>query len=67
MTDVENILVGKRLNGELCSQIESSVSRAVEYFPDERCARPYKMQVAGVLMRRAIADAIADGENRFHG
>jgi carbon-monoxide dehydrogenase medium subunit len=67
MTDAENMLVGNRLNDELSSEIESSVSRAVEYLPDERCGRPYKAQVAGVLMRRAIADAIADAESRSHG
>jgi carbon-monoxide dehydrogenase medium subunit len=67
MTDAEDMLAGSRLTEELCSEIESSVSRTVEYLTDQRCGRSYKAQVAGVLMRRAIADAIADAENRSHG
>jgi CO/xanthine dehydrogenase FAD-binding subunit len=64
MTDVENMLVWHPLNSELSPEIESSVSCTVEYLPDERCGRSYKAQVAGVLTRRAIADAITDASGR---
>jgi CO/xanthine dehydrogenase FAD-binding subunit len=57
MSDLETMLVGSRLNGKLFTEIEHAVSRAVEYLPDERCGAQYKKQVAGVLARRAIADA----------
>ena len=64
ITDVEQMLVGNRLNGELCAEIEHSVSRAIEYLPDQRCGAQYKTQVAGVLVRRAIADAIANAKTQ---
>jgi len=67
MTDVENMLAGNQLNDKLCSAIESSVSRAVDYLPDERSGHSYKAQVAGVLMRRAVADAVADARSKSDG
>lgn len=64
MEDVEAMLTGRQLNGELSAEIENVVSRTIECLPDERCGSPYKTQVAGVLVRRAIADAIEIAESR---
>jgi aerobic carbon-monoxide dehydrogenase medium subunit len=58
ITDVEAMLAGHRPNGELSAEIEHAVSRVIERHPDERCGACYKTQVAGVLVRRAIADAV---------
>ncbi len=64
MKDLETMLVGSRLNGELSGEIEHAVARTVEYLPDERCGARYKTQVAGVLVRRAIADAVEIAKTR---
>jgi hypothetical protein len=48
----------------LSTEIERAVARAVEYLPDQRCGAPYKKQVAGVLVRRAIADAVENATTR---
>jgi aerobic carbon-monoxide dehydrogenase medium subunit len=64
MTDVERMLVGSRVDDELSAEIEQSVPRNVEYLQDERCGAAYKTQVAGVLVRRAIADAFATAKVR---
>jgi carbon-monoxide dehydrogenase medium subunit len=59
MAEVEAMLVGHRPNGGLSAEIEHAVSRVITHHPDERCGARYKTQVAGVLVRRAIADAVA--------
>jgi carbon-monoxide dehydrogenase medium subunit len=64
MTEVEAMLEGRQPNGDLSRDIESAVSRVLEHFPDERCSAWYKTQVAGVLVRRAIADAAAHAKRR---
>jgi CO/xanthine dehydrogenase FAD-binding subunit len=64
MKDVETMLAGCRLNGELLSEIEHAVARSVEHLPDERCGAQYKSHVAGVLARRAIADAVENANRR---
>jgi carbon-monoxide dehydrogenase medium subunit len=64
MGNVEAILAGHRLNGELSGEIENAVARTIECLPDERCGSPYKTGVAGVVVRRAIADAI-ENANRI--
>jgi len=67
MTDVESMLAGHRPNGELSAEIEHAVARVIEHHPDERCSAQYKSQVAGVLVRRAIADAVAHAKRRGAG
>jgi CO/xanthine dehydrogenase FAD-binding subunit len=62
--DVEAMLAGRRLNGELPTEIENAVWRAIECLPDERCSASYKTQIAGVLVRRAIANAVENAELR---
>jgi len=64
MRNVEAMLAGHRLSGELSAEIENVVSRGMEYLPDERCSASYKTEVAGVLVRRAITDAIENAEAR---
>jgi carbon-monoxide dehydrogenase medium subunit len=64
MTHVEAMLAGQRPIGELSAEIEHAVARVIEHHPDERCGAQYKSQVAGVLVRRAIADAIAHAKRR---
>jgi carbon-monoxide dehydrogenase medium subunit len=64
MSDLETMLAGCRLDGKLSSEIEHAVAGAVEQLPDERCGAPYKAQVAGVLVRRAISDAVANATTR---
>jgi CO/xanthine dehydrogenase FAD-binding subunit len=64
MTEVESMLEGRRPNGDLSGDIERTVSHAIEHLPDERCSARYKTQVAGVLVRRAIADAVAQANGR---
>jgi carbon-monoxide dehydrogenase medium subunit len=63
MRDAEAIIEGRRMDGGLAAEIEAAVARAVEHLPDERCGRDYKAQVAGVLVRRALADAAASAAN----
>jgi CO/xanthine dehydrogenase FAD-binding subunit len=58
MGDVEAMLAGGRLTGGLSAEIENAVWRTIECLPDERCSASYKTQVAGVLVRRAIANAV---------
>jgi aerobic carbon-monoxide dehydrogenase medium subunit len=67
MTDVEAMLVGHWPDGDSSADIEHAVSRVVEHHSDERCSARYKTQVAGVLVRRAVADAIADAKRRVTG
>lgn len=62
MRDVETMLAGQQLNGELSAEIESAITRAVDHVPDERCGTAYKTQVAGVLARRAIAAAVENAK-----
>jgi CO/xanthine dehydrogenase FAD-binding subunit len=64
MADVEAMLAGGRLDGELSAEIEHAVARAIEHLRDERCGARYKTQVAGVLVRRAIADAVEHAKVR---
>jgi carbon-monoxide dehydrogenase medium subunit len=64
MGDVEAMLAGRRLNGELSAEIENAVSRTIECLPDERCSAPYKAEVTAVLVRRAIANAVENAEIR---
>jgi aerobic carbon-monoxide dehydrogenase medium subunit len=67
MTDVEAMLVGHRQINDLSADIEHAVSCVIELHPDERCSARYKTQVAGVLVRRAVADAIAHANRRVTG
>jgi len=64
MHEVEAMLAGRRLNGELAGEIERAVERKVECLPDQRCGAAYKRQVAGALARRAIAAALEDAGPR---
>ena len=59
MTDVERMLTGNRLDDKLSREIEHAATLGLECLPDERCSASYKKQVAGVLVRRAIAHAVA--------
>jgi aerobic carbon-monoxide dehydrogenase medium subunit len=67
MTAVEAMLEGRRPNGDLARDIEHAVAQAIEHLPDERCSARYKTQVTGVLVRRAIADAVAHAGKRATG
>jgi carbon-monoxide dehydrogenase medium subunit len=67
MTDVEAMLVGHRQINDLSADIEHAVSCVIELHPDERCGARYKTQVAGVLVRRAVTDAIAHANRRVTG
>jgi carbon-monoxide dehydrogenase medium subunit len=58
MAEVEAMLVGRAFSGAMSGEIEHAAASAVEYLADPRCGRQYKKQVAGVLVRRAIADAV---------
>jgi CO/xanthine dehydrogenase FAD-binding subunit len=66
MVEVEALLAGTRLNDELSAQIEHAAALAVEHAPDERCGALYKAHVAGVLVRRAIADAVENTKRTEH-
>ena len=66
MVEVEALLAGTRLNDELSAQIEHAAALAVEHIPDERCGASYKAHVAGVLVRRAIADAVENVKRTEH-
>jgi aerobic carbon-monoxide dehydrogenase medium subunit len=59
MLEVETMLTGNRLDAALSTAVEYATARVVDYLPDDRCGASYKMRVAGVLVRRAIADAVA--------
>ena len=65
MTEVEAMLVGHQQIADLSADIEHAVARIIELHPDERCSARYKTQVAGVLARRAAADAIAHANRRI--
>jgi carbon-monoxide dehydrogenase medium subunit len=65
MLDVEAMLIGGQPNVALSTGVEDVVARAVEHLPDERCSASYKRQVAGVLVRRVIAEAAADAKRRM--
>jgi CO/xanthine dehydrogenase FAD-binding subunit len=67
MADVEAMLVGHQPDDDSSADIEHAVSRVIEHHPDERCGARYKAQVAGVLVRRAVADAIAHADRRATG
>jgi CO/xanthine dehydrogenase FAD-binding subunit len=67
MTDVEAMLAGRRPNGDLSAEIEHAVSRVIENLPDQRCGAQYKTQVAGVLVRRALVNAIEHAERQGAG
>lgn len=62
MGDVEAMLAGRRLSEGLPAEIENAVWRTIECLADERCSAAYKTQVAGVLVRRAIANAVENAE-----
>jgi len=66
MVEVEKILAGNRLDAALSAAVEDATAHAVDYLPDDRCGASYKMRVAGVLVRRAIADAVAHGKAAEH-
>jgi CO/xanthine dehydrogenase FAD-binding subunit len=59
MTAVEAMLAGRALTPAMAGEIERAVARDVEYLADGRCGAPYKRQVVGVLVRRALAQALA--------
>jgi aerobic carbon-monoxide dehydrogenase medium subunit len=44
--------------------IDTAVARDIETLADPRCGTAYKKDIAGVLVRRAVADAIADAKRR---
>jgi carbon-monoxide dehydrogenase medium subunit len=64
MGEVETMLVSAPLGEELFREIQHAVTRSIEYLPDERCGETYKRDVAGVLARRAIAEAVDDATTR---
>jgi CO/xanthine dehydrogenase FAD-binding subunit len=64
MGEAESMVVGCPFNDELSREVEHAVARSVEYLPDERCGPRYKRQVAGVLARRAIAEAVENARTR---
>jgi carbon-monoxide dehydrogenase medium subunit len=64
ISEVESMLVGARWSEELSGAVEHAVARSVEYLADERCGEPFKRQVAGVLARRAIAEAVENARTR---
>jgi carbon-monoxide dehydrogenase medium subunit len=64
MTEVEAMLVGRAFSSAMSGEIERAAARAAEYLADPRCGRQYKTQVAGVLVRRAIADAVENANTR---
>ena len=64
MGEVETMLVGASLGEELFREVQHAVTRSIEYLPDERCGESYKRDVAGVLARRAIAEAVDDARTR---
>ena len=66
MLEVEAMLTGNRLNAELSAEVEHTVAHAIDALPDQRCSASYKVRVAGVLMRRAIADAVENAETTEH-
>jgi len=66
MVEAEAILTGNRLGAELSAEIEYSVARAIDAVPDQRCSASYKVKVAGVLMRRAITDAVENANTTEH-
>jgi aerobic carbon-monoxide dehydrogenase medium subunit len=67
MARIEAMLMGQTLTAELSADIDDAVARDVDHIPDERCGVAYKQQVAGVLVRRAIAGAIASAKTRQRG
>jgi carbon-monoxide dehydrogenase medium subunit len=64
MTEVEAMLAGRELTGAMSGEIERAAARDAEYLADGRCGAPYKRQVAGVLVRRALAEAVASARMR---
>jgi carbon-monoxide dehydrogenase medium subunit len=66
MPGVEMMLAGNRLSDELSTHISNVTVHTVDYLVDERCDGSYKKEVAGVLVRRAIAEAIANAKTSEH-
>jgi CO/xanthine dehydrogenase FAD-binding subunit len=66
IVEAEAMLNGNRPSAELLADVEHMVASAVDDFPDQRCSTSYKLEVAGVLMRRAIANAIKNTKAMAH-
>ena len=64
MPGVEAMILGAAVASATPQDINATVSRDVETLADSRCSTAYKKQIAGVLVRRAIADALADAKRR---
>ena len=60
LASIEAMLTGEVPSAISPADIDNAVSRDVECLADQRCSSGYKKQVAGVLVRRAVADAVAD-------
>ena len=66
MVEAETMLTGNRPGAELFEEIEHAVARAITPLPDQRCSASYKVKVAGVLMRRAITNAVENARATEH-
>ena len=64
MARVEEMLAGGLASAVAARDIDAAVARDLETLTDTRCSTAYKKQVAGVLVRRAVADAVADARAR---
>jgi len=59
LTSVEDRLVGSALDDALLGEVADQVSESVHPEGDWRASAEYRQQVAGVLVRRALARAWA--------
>ena len=66
MVEAEAMLTGNRPSAELSAEVGHAVAQAIDALPDQRCNASYKVAVAAVLMRRAIAAAVENAKTTGH-
>jgi CO/xanthine dehydrogenase FAD-binding subunit len=64
ISDAEALLVGKSAHAGLAADFDEAIAAKLEDIPDPRCSASYKRRVVGVLVRRAVAEAVDHAAGR---
>ena len=59
LADCERMLEGQKVSEELLDQVADKASQVIDPIDDVRSSAEYRRQVAGVLLKRVIKDAVA--------
>lgn len=64
LTKVEEMIKGEEIGPDLLKEVERLVQREVKPITDVRSSEEYRREIAGVLVRRAIKQALSDVRER---